>query len=173
MSQEMLVPLLNAENFSSFISSSSEILCFYLRFEIRRWNGTSRWQMQAENSSKRVVSTYIYGARLWRLSICLSVSQSASLSVYLSIYGSTALFLDFAAIFFQFLDLLHSRYPWTGDQPVTSPLPSRRTAERQNKCIQASMPQVGFELTTPVLERAMTGRTQTARPLWSASEGHM
>jgi hypothetical protein len=46
--------------------------------------------------------------------------------------------------------------PWTGDQPVTRPLPTHRTAETQNKRRQTSMRQVGFELTTPVFERAKT-----------------
>jgi hypothetical protein len=48
------------------------------------------------------------------------------------------------------------RTPWTGDQPVASSLPSHRTAQTQNKRTQTSMPQVGFEPTIPVFERAKT-----------------
>jgi hypothetical protein len=42
------------------------------------------------------------------------------------------------------------------EQPVARPLPAYRTAQTQNKCTQTSMPKVGFEPTTPVLERAKT-----------------
>jgi hypothetical protein len=41
-----------------------------------------------------------------------------------------------------------SRTPWTGDQPVARPLHIHRT--------QTSMPEVGFEPTIPVFERAKT-----------------
>jgi hypothetical protein len=43
-----------------------------------------------------------------------------------------------------------------GDQPVARPLPIHRTAKTQNKRTQASMPQVGFELTILVFEGAKT-----------------
>jgi hypothetical protein len=42
------------------------------------------------------------------------------------------------------------------DQPVARPLPTHGTAQTQNKHTQTSMPQVGFEPTTPVFERAKT-----------------
>jgi hypothetical protein len=45
---------------------------------------------------------------------------------------------------------------WTGDQPVTRPLPTHRTTQTQNKRTQTSMPLVGFEPTKPVSERAKT-----------------
>jgi hypothetical protein len=45
-----------------------------------------------------------------------------------------------------------SRTPWTGDQPVASPLP----AQTQNKRTQTSVPQVEFEPTIPMFERAKT-----------------
>jgi hypothetical protein len=48
---------------------------------------------------------------------------------------------------FQFLDILHSRAPWTGDQPVARPLPAYRRA-------QTSVLQVRLEPTIPVFERA-------------------
>jgi hypothetical protein len=43
-----------------------------------------------------------------------------------------------------------------GDQPVARPLPAHRTAQTQNKRKQTSMPQLGFEPTIPVFERAKT-----------------
>jgi hypothetical protein len=43
-----------------------------------------------------------------------------------------------------------------GCQPVARPLPADRTAQTQNKRKQTSIPQVGFKLTIPVLERAKT-----------------
>jgi hypothetical protein len=46
------------------------------------------------------------------------------------------------------------RTPWTGDQPDAGQLPAHRTAQKQNKHTQTSMPQVGFDPTFPVLERA-------------------
>jgi hypothetical protein len=46
--------------------------------------------------------------------------------------------------------------PWKRNQPVARPLPAHRTARTQNKYTQTSMPQVGFEPTIPVFERAKT-----------------
>jgi hypothetical protein len=56
----------------------------------------------------------------------------------------------------QFRNLFYTvgRTPWTGDQPVARPLPAHRTAQTQYKRKQTSMPQVGFEATIPVFERA-------------------
>jgi hypothetical protein len=48
------------------------------------------------------------------------------------------------------------RTHWTGDQPVSRPLPTQRTARTQNKLTQTSMPQVDFELTILVFEREKT-----------------
>jgi hypothetical protein len=48
------------------------------------------------------------------------------------------------------------RIPWIGDQPVARPLPAHRTAQTQNKRTRTSMPQVRFEPTIPVFERAKT-----------------
>jgi hypothetical protein len=42
------------------------------------------------------------------------------------------------------------------DQPVARPLPEHRIAQTQSKRTQTSMPQVGFEPTIPVFERAKT-----------------
>jgi hypothetical protein len=57
--------------------------------------------------------------------------------------------------FFSFLILYTvCRTPWKEDQSVARPLPTHRTAQTQNKRTQTSMPQVGFEPTIPVFERA-------------------
>jgi hypothetical protein len=45
-----------------------------------------------------------------------------------------------------------------GISPSQGPLPVHRTAQTQNKRIQTSMHQLGFERTTPVFERAKTVR---------------
>jgi hypothetical protein len=59
--------------------------------------------------------------------------------------------------FFNFLILYTvGRTPWTGDQPVVRPLPTRRTTQTHYKSIETCMPRVGFESTTSVLERAKT-----------------
>jgi hypothetical protein len=72
--------------------------------------------------------------------------------VYLWLYSSCGPWPPF-----QFLNLYTiGRTPWTGDQPVTRPLPTHRTTHTQNKRKQTSMPQVGFEPTIPVFERAKT-----------------
>jgi hypothetical protein len=55
--------------------------------------------------------------------------------------------------------------PWTGDEPVSRPLPT----QTQNKRTQTSMPLVGFEPTITVLERAKTVRAQDGWPLSSAA----
>jgi hypothetical protein len=46
------------------------------------------------------------------------------------------------------------RTPWTGDQSVARPLPTHRTAQTQNKRTHTTMPQVAFEPTISVFERA-------------------
>jgi hypothetical protein len=52
-----------------------------------------------------------------------------------------------------------------GDQHFAWPLPAHRTIQTQNKRTQASMSQLGFNLTISVLEQAKTvhasGRTAT------------
>jgi hypothetical protein len=59
--------------------------------------------------------------------------------------------------FFSFLILYAAgRTPWTGDQPVATPLRTHRITQAQNKRTQTCMPRVGFEHTTPVLKRVKT-----------------
>jgi hypothetical protein len=60
-------------------------------------------------------------------------------------------------LLFQFLKFYAvGRTPWTGDQPIASPLSAHRTARTQNKRTQTSIPQAGFERTIPVFERTKT-----------------
>jgi hypothetical protein len=67
---------------------------------------------------------------------------------------TTGIHLDLGR-FFRFLVLYTvGRTPWTEDQPVARPLPTRRTTQTQNKRIQTFMPSVGFEPTIPAFERA-------------------
>jgi hypothetical protein len=94
--------------------------------------------------------------------ICLSnfihpsIRPSVPPSVHPSIYGSTALLLDLGR-FFSFLILYTvGRTTWTRDQPVARPLPAHRTAQTQNTSTQTSTPQVRFESTIPMFERAKT-----------------
>jgi hypothetical protein len=47
------------------------------------------------------------------------------------------------------------RTPWAGDQPVARPLPAH-TGQQKHKHTQTLMPQVEFEPTIPVFERAKT-----------------
>jgi hypothetical protein len=57
----------------------------------------------------------------------------------------------------QFPDLIHGRYDsLDGDQLVSRPLPAHSMAQTYSKRTQTPMPQVGFELTTPVFQRAKT-----------------
>jgi hypothetical protein len=101
------------------------------------------------------------------LSICLSIYLSIYLSVCLSIFLSVYLSIHLSACVWLWSPLLDvdrfsvflflytfGRTPWTGDQPVATPLSTHRTTHLQNKRAQTSMPRVGFELTTPVFERA-------------------
>jgi hypothetical protein len=80
-----------------------------------------------------------------------------SLSIYPSIYLSIYRPLLGLGRFFSFLNFYTvGRTPWTGDEPVALPLPAHTTEQTQNKRTQTSMPQVGFEPTIPVFERAKT-----------------
>jgi hypothetical protein len=77
-------------------------------------------------------------------------------SVSLSVYGSTALCWTLAAFSDSWSFYTVGKNPWTGDQPVARPLPTHRTAQTQSKLTPTFMPQVGFEPTIPVFQRAKT-----------------
>jgi hypothetical protein len=96
------------------------------------------------------------------LSIYLSINQSTYLSIYQPIYLSVYLSTNLPICLWLYSHLLHlgcsfsflilyteRMTPWTGDQPVTRPLPTHVTKQTQNKRTQISMPWMGFEPTTP------------------------
>jgi hypothetical protein len=72
---------------------------------------------------------------------------------YLSLYDSTAL-VDLGRFFSFLIMYTVDRTPWMGDQSVARLLPTHRTIQTQNKRTQTHMPQVEFESTIPVFERA-------------------
>jgi hypothetical protein len=76
--------------------------------------------------------------------------------IYLWLYSPL---LDLERFFGFMIFYTVGRTPWTGDQPIARPLPAHRTAQTKNKRTQISMPQVEFEPTTPVFERAKTVHT--------------
>jgi hypothetical protein len=87
----------------------------------------------------------------------MALMNDDGLSIYLSIYGSTAL-VDLGRLFTSLILYTVGRTPWTGDQSVARPLTTHRTTQGQNKRTQISMPWVGFEPTIPLFERAMRVR---------------
>jgi hypothetical protein len=72
--------------------------------------------------------------------------------------GPTALLLGLGLSFSFLILYTVGRTPWAGDQLVARPLSTHGTTQTRNKHTQASIPPVGFELTTSVLERAKTVR---------------
>jgi hypothetical protein len=85
-----------------------------------------------------------------------AVFYSCHLFIHSFIDGSTDLYWA-PGHFFSFPILFAvGRTPWTRDQPVARPLPTHRTAQKQNKRRQTSMPQVGFEPTPAVFDRMKT-----------------
>jgi hypothetical protein len=64
--------------------------------------------------------------------------------------------LDLAAFSICLILYTVGRICWTGDEPISRPLPTHRTTQTQNKRTQTSMPRVGFEPKIPVFERAKT-----------------
>jgi hypothetical protein len=89
------------------------------------------------------------------------------LSTYLPIYlWLYSLLLDLGCFFSSLIFYTVGRTPWSGDQAVVRPLPAHMTAQTQNKRIQTSMRQVGFEHTITVW--ASEDSSCLARPLWSS-----
>jgi hypothetical protein len=86
----------------------------------------------------------------WCRPDCTTYPGRQCFSICLSIYGSTALLLDLGCFLSFLIFYTVSRTPWTGDQPITRPLPAHRTAHTQNK------PRIGFEPTITAFERAKT-----------------
>jgi hypothetical protein len=80
----------------------------------------------------------------------------------LSLHSSADPWLDLGRYFSLYTV---GRTTWTEDQPVARSISTHRTTQTQNKRTQISMPRVGFERMTPLLELA---KIVHARPLWSA-----
>jgi hypothetical protein len=78
---------------------------------------------------------------------------SIYISICLWLYGPL---LGLGSFFSFLIFYTDGRTPWTGDEPVSRPLPAHRTTQTQNKRTQTTMPQAGFEPTIPVFERAKT-----------------
>jgi hypothetical protein len=116
-------------------------------------DGLPRWHISVWNfliiTHNRTQGSYLSV----RLSLCLPACLPVRPSVHPSIYSP---FLDLGS-FFSFLILYPvGRTPWTGDQPVTRPLPTHKTTQTQNKHTQTFMPWVGFEPTITGLEGVKT-----------------
>jgi hypothetical protein len=86
------------------------------------------------------------------MSWCL-IKHRVNCTFYLWLYSPL---LDLGRFFSFLIFYAVGRTTWTGDEPVTRPLSAHWTAHTHNKRTQTSMPQVGFELTIPVSERAKT-----------------
>jgi hypothetical protein len=104
------------------------------------------------------VSTSLpYSAINYDLQNRVAITQSNRnlywVSIYLWLYSPL---LDVGCFFSFLIFYTAGRSPWTGDQPVASPLPAHSTAETQNKRTQTSMPQVWFEPTIQMFKRAKT-----------------
>jgi hypothetical protein len=81
------------------------------------------------------------------------IHLSFYLSIYLWLYSPL---LGLGRFFSSMISYTVGSTPWTDEQPVARPLPAHRTVQTENKRRQTSMPQVGFEPTVPVSERAKT-----------------
>jgi hypothetical protein len=72
---------------------------------------------------------------LWAFTTCYRYSFTFYL-IYLSMYSSAVLVLDFGR-FFRFLILYTaSRTPWAGDQRVARPLPKHRVNTHRHPCLE-------------------------------------
>jgi hypothetical protein len=81
--------------------------------------------------------------------VCNLTAQSILLWLYNPLFD-LHLFSSFLIFF------IADRTLWTGDQPFARSLPTHRTTQTQNIHTQTSIPQVAFEPTIPVFERAKT-----------------
>jgi hypothetical protein len=112
------------------------------------------WPYRDSNSGPSVVQPVAIPTALFRFHGRIG-EDTFNLSIYLSVsLCSPLLGLGRFSSFLIFYTVC--RAPWTGDQPVVRPLPTHRTAQTQNKRTLKSIPQVGFEPTTPAFELAKT-----------------
>jgi hypothetical protein len=78
--------------------------------------------------SKPIWNKIKFTARLFCVSLCYPI---LNFTIYLWLYKYL---LDLGRFLFSFLIFYtDGRIPWTGDQPVGTPLPTHRTAQTQNK----------------------------------------
>jgi hypothetical protein len=63
----------------------------------------------------------------------LFIFFAESTSTYISIYDSTTLLFDLGRLFSFLILYTIGRTPWTGDQPVATPLTAHRMAQTQKK----------------------------------------
>jgi hypothetical protein len=90
---------------------------------------------------------------LWQTEVIWTLAIKVFKLIHLWLYSPL---LDLGR-FFSFLILYKvGSPPLVGDQRIAGPLPTHRTTQTQNKRTQTSMPQVEFEPTIPVFERAKT-----------------
>jgi hypothetical protein len=66
----------------------------------------------------------------------LSFDNEIVKHIYLSIYGSIVLLLDFGSFFSFLIMYTVGMPPWMSDQPVARPLPTHRTTQTENKRTQ-------------------------------------
>jgi hypothetical protein len=127
--------------------------CLMLNWSQDMWTPSNRTKF-LDLKSGLCISIYlsIY------LSLYLSIYLSVYLSIYLSIYLSMALkpfvgpWQIFSFLIFYTIGRLFRR----GISLSLGRYLHKRTTQTQNKQTQTSMPQVGFELTIPVFDRAKT-----------------
>jgi hypothetical protein len=137
----------DTERFSSVLNPIREVLFHHPRFYRNRWTGIERHKEETKTFLYVERWSSRYSALRSRLPIRDPLLKFISLWHY-----SPSLDHD---RFFSFLIFYRvGRTPWTRDEPVARPLPAHRTAQTQIKHTQTSMPEVGFEPTIPMLERA-------------------
>jgi hypothetical protein len=66
----------------------------------------------------------------------ICAASSSKLSICLSIYVSTALWLDLRLFFSFLMTYAVGRIPWTGHQPVARPLPTHRINAEIHPCLK-------------------------------------
>jgi hypothetical protein len=125
--------------------------CTFLEF--RTHLNFSTWKMCVLYSSNTVFIVFCFNTTLFPAFL----SQTTRFVIHVQSSSVALQPLGGSWPPFQFLNLfIVVRTPWTKDQPVARPQPTHRTIQTQNKRIQTSMSQVGFEPIIPVFERAKT-----------------
>jgi hypothetical protein len=120
------------------------------------WQWIYMWQYVLEVSFTLSIEAESYSeilVPLYQTTWCHIPKDHNLLSICLWLYSPL---LDLHHFFSFLIFYTVGRTPWKGDQPFARPLPAHRTVQTQNKRTQTFMPQVGFEPTIPVFERAKT-----------------